>query len=97
MEFTKAKIRDIDGTHLVGNVVTNRCELEAVFGPPGRRPGDKITTEWLLKFADGTVATIYDYKHGRAPRIDEDYDWHVGGHSDAALERVEETLWGAGK
>lgn len=97
MEFVAASYDDLDSTHLVGNVVTDRRKLQAVFGPPGPGDGDKVTTEWLLKFADGTVASIYDYRLDKAPHMDEVYDWHVGGHSDAALERVEETLRGAGK
>jgi hypothetical protein len=54
------------------------ADLEAVFGK-SEGPGDKSEFEWTIRFADGLVATVYDY-HGCR--------WHVGGRAPWALERV---------
>jgi hypothetical protein len=85
-------------THLVGYVTATRSELEAVFGAPttdvGDDTGDKVTTEWMLKFSDGTVATVYDWKRYEegAPRMNLRYDWHVGGRDGDAALMVNEYL-----
>ena len=41
----------------------------------------KVTTEWIARFDDGAVATVYDWKRydEGAPGMDEVYDWHIGG------------------
>jgi hypothetical protein len=87
----------IDGTHLQGEIVATRRELEKVFGKPTYETDDtfdKVTTEWHIRFADGVVATIYDWKRYEmgAPSMDEKYDWHIGGHDSLAVEHVEDHL-----
>ena len=39
-----------------------------------------------LEFADGTVATIYDWKEYETPMGL--YSWHIGGMSKKAVDRV---------
>jgi len=39
-----------------------------------------------LEFEDGTVATIYDWKLYETPY--DEYQWHIGGKSFKAVERV---------
>jgi hypothetical protein len=55
---------------------------------------EKVTTEWIIKFEDGTIATIYDWKRYEegAPVLNEVYEWHIGGYSETAVSRVQETL-----
>lgn len=73
------------------------CEL---FGAP--LPGDayKVDAEWILKFEDGTVATIYNWKDGPnycgvdGTPVEEIKDWHIGGHNRRAYELVEEIRLG---
>ena len=73
------------GTGLVEYLPTvTLADLERVFGPAMYNDGDKTFSEWRLRFADGTVATIYDYKAEGAFR--------VGGHSRRAYHRVAEAL-----
>ena len=43
-----------------------------------------------IKFEDGTIATIYDWKEHRTPYYR--YDWHIGGHNSAAIDRIHEVL-----
>jgi len=84
------KYGDVDMTSLQGYVKTTYDKLIEVFGEPHYYDGGKTTCEWTLKFADGTVATIYDYKEDTTPK--DDYDWHVGGFNQYAVKRVTEVL-----
>ena len=81
--------RDSNMTSLQGYVETTYDTLVAVFGEP-LRGGDKTTVEWILKFEDGTVATIYDWKEYDTPMGE--YDWHVGGNKRIAAALVQEVL-----
>jgi hypothetical protein len=76
-------------TSLVGEFLITYAELTEIFGSPDRGPydtGDKVTCIWELQFEDGTVATIYDWKMNSTPM--REYEWHIGGHSEAAVDRV---------
>ncbi len=81
-----------DGTSLQGYTKTTLRQLIEVFGEPEYYgDGDKVTVEWCLKFEDGTVATIYDWKRYElgTPELDDLMDWNVGGFSPVALATVE--------
>ena len=91
MKFTKDA--NVNMTSLKGEVNTTFSELCEVFGKPDHGPNadmDKVTCEWALKFADGTIATIYDWKTGYTPQ--NAYSWHIGGHSFDAVMRVDEVI-----
>lgn len=92
MRFKKGASANM--TSFRGEVSTNYSELCAVFGAPDHGPNadlDKVTCEWCLEFADGTVATIYDWKTGMTPRGE--YEWHIGGHAGSrAVELVTELI-----
>lgn len=85
-------------SHLVGYVTSTRRALEERFGKPftySQYDSDgKVTTEWILEFEDGVVATIYDWKRYSygSPALDEDYKWHIGGLEDKATPYVLEAL-----
>jgi hypothetical protein len=58
----------IVGTSLMGycDANTTYAELVACFGEPETDiDGEKVDAEWCIKFEDGTIATIYNYKNGR--------------------------------
>ena len=85
MEATRTQ--ETAGTWLQGHTTTTRDNLEAVFGlPTVYEEGDKVTIEWGLRFEDGTLATIYDWK--RSP------GWSVGGYSPKAVELVQQFIRG---
>ena len=84
------KYTEVDMSCLQGYVKTTYDKLVEVFGEPHFRGGDKITCEWNLRFVDGTIATIYDYKEFSTPM--EEYDWHIGGYNKYAVKRVTELL-----
>jgi hypothetical protein len=91
MKFTKDANANM--TSLQGETMITYSELVAIFGQPDMGPNadaDKVTCEWALKFADGTIATIYDWKTGYTPQ--NAYSWHIGGHSFDAVMRVDEVI-----
>jgi hypothetical protein len=92
MKFTKGC--DINGTSLQGYVFTDYAGLVQVFGFPEFGPndhsGDKVTCEWELTFADGTIATVYEWKHGYTPM--QRTDWHIGGKSKRSEMLVQQAI-----
>jgi hypothetical protein len=89
---------DINGTHVVGALSLRYEELVAAFGKPLPGDGYKTDAEWHVRFADGTIATIYNWKNGpaylglSADLVNRINEWNIGGHSMDALIRVKETL-----
>lgn len=93
-KFKKGKVMnfvtgnyDVCGTSLQGTVNTSYERLVAKFGKPIQYEEDgKVQVEWNMKFNDGTVATIYDWKEVVAPQ--KVTEWHVGGFTQHALFNV---------
>lgn len=78
---------DVSMTSLMGEVNTTYARLIEVFGQPLSGSGDgKVNSEWIIKFANGEVATIYDWKMPETPT--DDYDWHIGGHKRWVVAQV---------
>jgi hypothetical protein len=88
MKFTKDE--DASGTSLQGYVTAYYHQLVERFGEPNFYNGDKTTVEWCLKFEDGTVATIYDWKEYETPMGK--YQWHIGGKSKEAVWAVMDAM-----
>ena len=87
MKFTNRA--NINMTGLKGEFPIAFAELVEIFGAPDYGPNadlDKTTCEWCLKFEDGTIASIYDYKVGYTPMGE--YAWHIGGHDTKANTHV---------
>ncbi len=99
------------GTHRMGYVYVSYSKVVEVFGEPeyhGDRGDSRVIFEWVITFADGTVATIYDYKQSKlygddpdAPTPDEmktlpSFEWHIGGKDHRAVELVQSVLNGKG-
>ena len=86
------------GTHLVGEIDADYMELVELFGEPTNGDGYKVDAEWTVKFKDGTIATIYNYKTGKnyngaeGEETEKIRDWHIGGHDKNAYERVMEVI-----
>lgn len=83
---------DFTGTSFKGYIKTTYDKLVEKFGPPshGRSGDGKVNCEWVLRFNDGLVCTIYDWKEPVIP-IGE-YNWHVGGKFAECVDRVESVL-----
>lgn len=89
----------IGNTSLQGYVQANFSDLVELFGT--QMDGDEYKTdaEWWVKFDDGVVATIYNYKDGinymgeeEGIPTEEITNWHVGGKTNEAFRRVKSLL-----
>ena len=87
-----------DGTHLQGYAKTTYDALVTAFGKPTIADEFKIDWEWLIKFDDGTVATVYNWKNGpnycgpSGKKASQITQWHIGGKDDRVLTLVGEVL-----
>lgn len=79
----------VHGTCLCGYVLSTYDHLVEMFGEPCRDV-DKSTAHWIVEFAGGHVATIYDWKSQVVP--ENLYRWHIGGHSNTVVTLVSEVL-----
>ena len=87
-------------TSFHGNVVIATVnELIQVLGEPAydsNASQDKVNYEWVLQTDKGNVFTVYDWKHYRSIRTDEQVYWYIGGHNRSATEKakreIEKTL-----
>lgn len=99
MKFETVKsYADYSGGHLVGYFNATRREIESIFGAPtytDNSESEKVTVEWVVKFEDGTYATIYDWKRYEegTPKMDEVYEWHIGGNDLNSARLVSEAMW----
>ncbi len=94
MKIKHSDTADVNGTSLQGYLDASYADLCKAFGTPCEGDGHKIDAEWCLAFPDGTVATVYNWKNGTNYNGDEGTptdkirDWHIGGHSEAAVRTV---------
>ena len=95
------KTTNVGGTFLQGYIKASYEQLVKTFGEPHDPDGDNYKTdvEWAFKFADGTVATIYNWKNGHnylgeaeGLELNDIYEWNVGGNSDKAVSKLLEKL-----
>ncbi len=100
MEFITHNQTTIEtaGTFLTGEINAAYNKLKQVFGKPVDGDGEKTDAEWSIQFEDNTVATIYNYKSGKAyqgahgtPKT-KITEWHVGGKNTIVVERIKEIL-----
>jgi hypothetical protein len=77
---------DKAGTRLQGTINASYDRLVETFGEPKVLDDGKVQVEWAMKFTDGTLATIYDWKEEKtASAVTE---WNVGGYTEHALSNV---------
>ena len=95
------KTTNVGGTFLQGYIKASYDQLVKVFGEPHDPNGDNYKTdvEWAFEFADGTVATLYNWKNGKnylgeaeVLELDAITEWHVGGFSEKAVAKLLEKL-----
>ena len=87
--FENSRDISVNGTSYKGSVKTFYSDLVDAFGEPTfdfKDDLDKVNCEWNLRFDDGTVATIYDWKMSEVPMGL--YDWHIGGRDYKAVDKV---------
>ena len=95
------KTTNVGGTFLRGYIKASYEQLLKSFGEPHDPNGDNYKTdvEWAFEFADGTIATLYNWKNGKnylgeaeGLELDDIYEWNVGGNSDKAVAKLLEKL-----
>ena len=89
---------DIDGfftsgTHLQGHITCNYEDIVKAFGQPNESDGYKSDAGWDIKWNDGTLSTIYNWKNGNnynsdGTRTESIVEWNVGGKEIKALHYV---------
>lgn len=68
-------------------IQASKGQLIKVFGQPIESDG-RVQNQWIIKFSDGTVATIYDYRL-REIHMDDNITWNIGAdRSDSAGQSV---------
>ena len=69
-------------------------DIEQIFGPPTWEEGSsdgKVQVEWVIKFPDGTIGTVYDYKQYNIDPDDVDH-WSIGGSKGLAAYYVKKAM-----
>ena len=92
---------NVGGTSLQGYIKASYEKLLQTFGAPNPNLCDNYKTdvEWAFKFADGTVATLYNWKNGHnylgeaeGLELNDIYEWNVGGFNEKAVSKLLEKL-----
>ena len=95
------KTTNVGGIFLRGYIKASYDQLVKAFGEPHDPDGDNYKTdvEWAFEFADGTIATLYNWKNGKnylgeaeGLELNDIYEWNVGGNSDKAVAKLLEKL-----
>jgi hypothetical protein len=98
MLFTRASSSARGGTSFQGDMRVSYSRLVEVFGEPHSDGGGyKVDAEWCLRFEDGVIATIYNYKNGPnyndgVGSVEDIKVWHIGGKSSRAYTNVIDVL-----
>ena len=94
------KTENVYGTSLQGYIKASYEQLLNAFGAPHEGMSDNYKTdvEWAFEFADGTIATLYNWKNGKnylgdeGSELNDIYEWNVGGKSEKAVSKLLEKL-----
>ena len=87
-----------DGIGLKGYLTTDYQRLVDTFGEPHNLDDVKSDAEWDMRFKDGEIAMIYNYRNGKNCRGEEGTPtesitvWNVGARRAAVVTRVARLL-----
>jgi len=86
------KFEDTGGTYLQGHIDTTYENIVSVLGKQHHHGDDyKTDAEWNIKFEDGTIATLYNWKNGlnycgsKGLPLEDITKWNIGGHNPRAV------------
>lgn len=83
------------GTSFHGMTITGSInQLSEVIGESSRlNSGDgKVVYQWIMETDENEVITIYDWKMFREVGLDEEIEWHIGGHTKKSTEKAREEI-----
>ena len=90
---------DICGTSLKGYLRdVSYHRLVVLFGRPNESDGEKSDAEWDIRFEDGTVCTIYNWKNGKnycgkdGLALRDITEWHVGAKKELDVTLVVDAI-----
>lgn len=90
---------EINGTFKQGTIETSYTNLVSKFGKPLKGSRDNnVDVEWFIRFSDGTIANIHNWKDGKAYlgdrglAIEDIKVWIVGGVNPKAVEYVKQAI-----
>ena len=105
MNYTRAALNRIDGTHRQTEIQATYRELVALLGEPYEGDGYKVSGEWVMKDNEGNIVTIYDWKSTRLYDNDKSLptvrqfrtgkypvQFNIGGHCAFAAEHFRHYL-----
>ena len=74
-----------DGTSFFGVTIRSTINiLTDALGHPQHYQNtgeDKVNVEWICETENGNVVTIYDWREHRTIGVDEEIEFHLGGHN----------------
>lgn len=82
-----------DGTCLQGYLYCHYNDIVKIYGPP-LLVDDKSDVEWVIKWEDGLVGTIYNWKNGKnylgndGLKVEDINEWHIGGKTKIVKTRI---------
>lgn len=85
---------DTNMSYKQANLSASYEELVDMFGKPTDGDGNKVDVAWHIKFADGTIATIHNWKNGKAYNgesgtpTEQINSWSIGGYDNRAGDLV---------
>lgn len=88
----EGNLKIFDGTSGKGYINASYYDLVDKLGEPilGIGDPDKVRAQWFIDFANGNVATIYDWKETQP--LEMVTRWFVGAKSHSALDDLQELL-----
>ena len=87
-----------NGTHLMESIRVNYNQLVNYFGNPLEGDGYKVDAQWIIKFSDGLVATIYNWKDGKnycgekGIKVEDIKEWNIGGLESIVVQHIKSVL-----
>jgi len=104
MDFTTHNTHfDMNGSYKQGELHASYEEIVKSFGEPLAGDRYKTDAEWLIRFEDGELASVYNYKNGEAYNgkdgipLDDIEDWSIGGFSPKVVQRIQQAVLGSSR
>ena len=88
------------GTYLQGYMSCGYKDIVRIFGEPGGCDGYKVDAHWTIRFSDGEIATVYNWKNGRnycgydGLDVEDIRNWNIGGRNPDVVERIKNLVSG---